>query len=104
MSEAREVFGYSIDEPRAWPWDGDLTRRAEVRDYNFDPPRVVRLCGYRACMRCQKPFWSEDVKLIRLCVPCKAPSYAEPMDDAVVAQRREYNRAYYRERRETWNK
>lgn len=29
--------------------------------------RVVRYVGWRKCMRCGHPFWSEDVQRLRLC-------------------------------------
>ncbi len=58
-----------IPEPRAWPFDGDVKRRAPVIDPNDN--RVVRLVGYRKCLCCPKHFWSEDVVRVRICDVCK---------------------------------
>lgn len=57
-------------EPRAWPQD-DGTRREAVLDTDHNPPRVVRLVGWRSCMRCRRAFFSPDVRRVRMCVPCK---------------------------------
>lgn len=65
------VFGRDIEEPEKWKFDGDLERREPVLDHNHRPPRIVRRVGYRLCMRCHRPYWSEDVVKIRRCEPCK---------------------------------
>jgi hypothetical protein len=55
-----------IVEPQRWSYDGGL-RREPVLDTDFSPPRVVRKVGWRSCMRCKQPFFSEDVIALRLC-------------------------------------
>lgn len=61
-------------EPRPWPCDGG-SRREPVLDMDVRPPRVVRYVGWRRCMSCQKPFWSEDLARLRLCERCKSPEH-----------------------------
>ena len=58
------TLGYS--EPAPWPFDG-FDRREAVLDSDLNPPRVVRKVGWQRCMRCHKPFWSEDVMRLRMC-------------------------------------
>ena len=41
-------------------------RREPVLDEDQDY-RVVRKVGWHRCMRCRKPFFSEDVLRLRLC-------------------------------------
>jgi len=53
-------------EPERWPNDGGVRREA-VLDTDHNPPRVVRTVGWRNCMCCGTPFWSEDVMRLRLC-------------------------------------
>lgn len=53
-------------EPVRWPNDGGK-RREPVMDLDCVPPRVVRKVGWRTCMKCRKPFFSEDVAALRLC-------------------------------------
>jgi len=60
----RTVTG--IVEPQRWPNDGGKRREA-VLDVDHNPPRVVRTVGWRTCMCCGTPFWSEDVMRLRLC-------------------------------------
>jgi hypothetical protein len=55
-----------FEEPNRWPNDGGK-RREPVLDLDCAPPRVVRKIGWRTCMKCQKPFFSEDVAALRLC-------------------------------------
>lgn len=57
-------------EPREWPWDGG-TRREAVLDTDRVPPTVLRQVGWRSCMRCRRPFFSQDVTRVRMCTPCK---------------------------------
>lgn len=52
--------------PRQWIFDGDYKRRAAVLDTE-NGNRVARLVGYKRCLICKKPFWSEDVKNIYIC-------------------------------------
>lgn len=61
-----ESAGFLI--PVQWPIssDPDLTRRAPVLDQE-NRNRVVRYVGYRRCLICKKPFWSEDIKKNQLC-------------------------------------
>ncbi|GFE80237.1 hypothetical protein GCM10011487_22370 [Steroidobacter agaridevorans] len=70
MTFEERMVGRAIQESRAWPFDGDLTRRDEVVDPNFDPPRIVRRMGWLSCLRCTRPTFSEDVVCIRLCWAC----------------------------------
>lgn len=56
--------GFSV--PRPWEYDG-CVRREPVLDHDYHPPRVVRRVGWRVCMRCRTPFFSEDVIRLRLC-------------------------------------
>jgi hypothetical protein len=60
----RTVSG--IIEPQRWPYDGGV-RRESVLDTDFHPPRVVRNVGWRACLKCKRPFFSDDVLGLRLC-------------------------------------
>ena len=57
---------YGFIEPQRWPQDGGL-RREPVVDVELG--RVVRYVGWRNCMRCGHPFWSDDVQRLRLCTP-----------------------------------
>lgn len=63
------MIGKPVAEPAPWKYDGGK-RRAPVLDPNFDPPRVVRRVGWRKCMCCATPMWSEDVVRIRMCLDC----------------------------------
>lgn len=67
-----EQEGAGFIEPAPWAADGGA-RREPVMDLDHDPPCVVRYVGWRSCIRCQRQFWSEDVKRLRMCVPCKEP-------------------------------
>lgn len=72
---ARKDLGWAgFSEPvfKAWPFDGGK-RREPALDLDYDPPRVVRQVGWRVCMCCAKPFWSDDTIRQRLCGECKAP-------------------------------
>lgn len=53
-------------EPQPWSFDG-CVRREPVLDHDFIPPRIVRRVGWQRCIRCRRPFWSEDVIRLRLC-------------------------------------
>jgi hypothetical protein len=61
-----------FEEPEPWAWDGGHRREA-VLDTDHMPPRIVRRVGWRVCMRCGAPYWSDDVVKIRMCSDCKAP-------------------------------
>lgn len=50
--------------PAPWDYDG-CERREPVID--TDNGRVVRKVGWRHCLKCRKPFFSEDVVRLRLC-------------------------------------
>lgn len=52
-------------EPRRWDYDGCL-RREQVKDADY-PYRVVRSVGWHRCLKCRRPFFSEDVLRLRLC-------------------------------------
>lgn len=68
MASASTSQGFS--EPKAWAWDGGK-RREPVLDMDFHPPRVVRHVGWRCCLKCAKPYFSEDVKGQRMCATCR---------------------------------
>lgn len=55
-----------IIEPQRWDYDG-CKRREPVLDADARPPRVVRKVGWQRCMKCRRPFFSEDVIRLRLC-------------------------------------
>ena len=61
-----------FEEPEPWAWDGGHRREA-VLDTDHMPPRIVRRVGWRVCMRCGAPYWSDDVVKIRMCDDCKLP-------------------------------
>jgi len=63
--------GQGFTEPRQWPLDGGV-RRAAVIDHELIPPRVVRRIGWHSCLRCRRPFFSQDVIKHRLCFECRA--------------------------------
>jgi hypothetical protein len=65
-------FDTGFDEPQPWAWDGGKRREA-VLDTDHMPPRIVRRVGWRVCMRCSTPFFSDDVVKIRMCPDCKLP-------------------------------
>ncbi|KQN08613.1 hypothetical protein ASE85_16945 [Sphingobium sp. Leaf26] len=52
--------------PKRWDYDG-CVRREPVVDADASPPRVVRKVGWQRCMKCRRPFFSEDVIRLRLC-------------------------------------
>lgn len=52
--------------PKRWDYDG-CVRREPVLDADADPPRLVRKVGWQRCMKCRRPFFSEDVLRLRLC-------------------------------------
>ena len=56
---------YGFIEPEPWPYDGGK-RRESVLDLEYFPPRVVRKVGWRNCMCCGTPYFSEDVMRLRL--------------------------------------
>lgn len=56
-------------EPKPWPFDGG-TRRAQVLNPNFDPPRLIRKMGWARCMTCRRYHFSEDVARVRICCHC----------------------------------
>lgn len=41
------------------------------RPIRFGAPTSLRQVGWRCCMRCQRPFWSDDVVRLRICDRCK---------------------------------
>lgn len=65
-SVRRVVNSQGFSEPQQWQFDG-FERREPVLDTDHNPPRVVRQVGWQRCMRCRKPFFSEDVVGQRLC-------------------------------------
>jgi len=52
--------------PQRWDYDG-CVRREAVLDADASLPRVVRKMGWQRCMKCRRPFFSEDVLRLRLC-------------------------------------
>lgn len=71
MSTDYAPLAKPIREPTAWLNDGGA-RREPVYDHNDNPPRVIRLVGWRKCVACAKLFFSRDVCGIRICDVCKA--------------------------------
>lgn len=63
-----EAQGFS--EPRQWDYDGGVRREA-VLDTDHRPPRIVRRVGWHSCLRCSRPFFSQDVAGQRLCGDCR---------------------------------
>jgi len=63
--------GQGFSEPRQWPFDGGVRREAII-DHDLTPPRVIRRIGWHKCMRCRRPFFSQDVIKHRLCFECRA--------------------------------
>jgi hypothetical protein len=60
-------------QPDEWPHDNGA-RREPVLDMDRTPPRVVRYVGWRSCLRCRRPYFSQDAQRVRLCDPCKDSS------------------------------
>lgn len=60
-----QALAIGIIEPEPWSFDG-CVRREPVFDIDH-PPRVVRKVGWHRCMKCRRPFFSEDVLRLRLC-------------------------------------
>lgn len=55
-----------FDAPQLWDFD-NCARREPVLDADHIPPRVVRRVGWNRCLRCRRPFFSDDVVRLRLC-------------------------------------
>jgi hypothetical protein len=51
--------------PMPWGYDS-CERREPVID--TDNGRIVRRVGWRHCLKCGRPFFSDDVVRLRLCV------------------------------------
>jgi hypothetical protein len=66
-------WGQGFSEPAQWGFD-HCKRREPVLDYDHNPPRVVRFVGWRICMKCSKPFFSDDIIALRMCAGCKTPT------------------------------
>lgn len=60
-----QAAAIGIMEPDPWDYDG-CVRREPVMDIDY-PPRVVRKVGWHRCLKCHRPFFSEDVIRLRLC-------------------------------------
>ncbi len=60
-----QAAAIGIIEPDPWPFD-ECKRREPVLDEDY-PPRVVRKVGWHRCLKCRRPFFSEDVLRLRLC-------------------------------------
>ncbi len=60
-----QAAAIGIIEPEPWPFDG-CKRREPVTDEDH-PGRVVRRVGWHRCLKCRRPFFSEDVLRLRLC-------------------------------------
>lgn len=71
MAQRKVQLGTVYIEPTPWDFDGCKHREA-VRDEDRNPPVTIRFGGWNLCLRCLRPFFSHDVKFIRLCGPCKA--------------------------------
>lgn len=68
VREGADLHG--MIEPKRWDFDGCLRREA-VLDADCRPPRVVRKIGWHHCLKCRRPFFSEDVIRLRMCEPCR---------------------------------
>ena len=64
------LVGKPLIEPTRWKYNGDMVAKAPVLDPDFTPARVIRYVGYRPCMKCKLPFWTEAVGRIRRCSDC----------------------------------
>ena len=60
-----QAAAIGIIEPEAWDYDGCVRREAVTDEDN--PGRVVRKVGWHRCLKCRRPFFSEDVLRLRLC-------------------------------------
>lgn len=69
----RDTFAFPVREgadwqgmiiPKAWDFDGCVRREAVI---DGDANRVVRKVGWHRCLKCRRPFFSEDVLRLRLC-------------------------------------
>jgi hypothetical protein len=69
-ASARASKNLGFIEPERWAYDGGL-RREPVLDIDHIPARIVRRVGWRNCMTCTGPFFSEDIVCQRLCINCK---------------------------------
>lgn len=67
-----------FSEPAPWAWDGGK-RREPVLDLDRTPPQVVRHVGWRVCLKCANPFFSDDTTRIRLCHRCKGTDKSAAM-------------------------
>jgi hypothetical protein len=65
-AQPRRTGTYGFIEPTIWPYDSGVRREA-VLDTNHNPPRLIRRVGWHKCLRCKRPFFSEDVIRLRLC-------------------------------------
>lgn len=70
LPEAASRWGQGFTEPEPWEWDGGVRREA-VLDHDHNPPREVRKVGWRLCVTCSRPYWSDDVTRLRMCGGCK---------------------------------
>lgn len=57
--------------PKQWHYVAGQRRREAVVDTSFKPPRVVRFVGYRDCIKCRQPHWSEDLRRNWMCTRCR---------------------------------
>ena len=67
LNQQHKATMIGIIEPEQWAYDG-CVRREPVLDISDRPHRVVRKVGWRHCLKCGKPFFSEDVAGLRLCI------------------------------------
>lgn len=58
-----------IMEPSPWDFDGCVRREPVVEVLCAN--RVVRKVGWHRCLKCRRPFWSEDVLRLRMCSYCR---------------------------------
>lgn len=68
--DAAPRVALAAGEPRQRDYDGGVRRKA-VLDTDHRPPRVVRRVGWHSCLRCSRPFFSQDVAGQRLCGDCR---------------------------------
>lgn len=76
---AEQRFSAGFSEPTPWRFD-QCKRREPMLDMDRNPPMPIRYVGWRICITCVRPFWSEHVVSVRMCAGCKStPETAKPL-------------------------
>ncbi len=95
MQLAKVGVGVSMtgfSEPGMWAWDGGK-RREPVLDHDHNPPRVVRSVGWRVCLKCCDPYFSQDV------IGCACVKGASRLPPSATGRRRTLRACPMRNRR-----